>query len=128
MTFGVLGLILTAVVAPVPSLIMGLAFIKRTYGLTVDLASSARILLASAVAGTVTYFVVSELVFASWIRLLLGVVVFVVVLVPALLLTRSITKADVGNLRGMVDGLGALGGLIIKVLSLIERIMIYLKI
>ena len=127
LTFGVLGLILATVVAPVPSLIMGLFFIKRTYGITVDLVSSVRILLSSAVAGVVTYFVVSELVFAAWIRLLLGVALFVAVLVPALLVSRSVTRLDIVNLKLMVGGLGALGVLISKMLVLLERVMTVLR-
>jgi O-antigen/teichoic acid export membrane protein len=127
MEFGVLGLILTTLVASLPSLFMGLRFIKKSYGIYVDWISSGRILLSSALAGIVTYSVVSELVFASWIRLLLGVVVFVVVLVPALLLTRSVTRHDIDNLRLMMGGLGALGGLIGKLLSLLERLMTVLR-
>ena len=60
-------------------------------------------------------------------RLLLGVAIFVLVLVPALLFTRSITKSDVSNLRFMVGGLGILSGLINKVLSLIEKLMTSLR-
>jgi O-antigen/teichoic acid export membrane protein len=127
MTFGVFGLITTAIVAGVPSLIWGLYFIKRTFGMNVDWGSSARILLSSAVAGALTYVIVSELVFAAWIRLLLGVSVFVVVLVPAILLSRAITRSDIGNLKLMVGGLGALGGVINRVLSLLERLMTVLR-
>ncbi len=126
-TFGALGLIFTAIVAVLPSLIMGLIFIKRTYDITVDLVSSMRIFLSSAVSGVLTYFVVSELTFASWIRLLLGVVVFVVVLVPALLLSRSVTRFDIDNLKFVLSGLGALGGLITKLLIFLERLMTFLK-
>ncbi len=127
MTFGVLGLILTAIVAPLPSLIMGLIFVKRTYGITVDLAASTRILLSSAIAGAVTYFAVSELAFAAWIRLIIGVALFVVVVVPALIVTRSVTRFDIANLKDMVGGLGALGGIVNKVLSLLERLMTILR-
>lgn len=127
MTFGVLGLILAVIVTPVPSLIWGLAYIKRTYGMTVDYVSAARILLSSAVTGVVTYFVISELMFAAWIQLLLGVVLFVAVLVPSLLLSRSITRLDIANLKGMMKGLGALGGIINKALSLLEHLMTLLK-
>ena len=116
MMFGVLGLIVTAIVAQVPTIVMGLFFVKRIYGFSVDFAASARILLSSAVAGVVTYFVVSELSFAAWVRLLLGLVIFVVVVVPSLIMSRSITHGDIANLRLMMSGIGALSGLEIQII------------
>jgi hypothetical protein len=86
-----------------------------------------RILLSSAIAGTVTYSVVSLLPFVAWFELLLGVLVFIVVLVPVLLFSRAVTRLDVANLKLMVGGLGALGGLISRLLCLVERIMRFLK-
>lgn len=127
MYFGVLGLITTALTAPLPSLILSILFIRRTYGLTVDWASSFRILFSSLLAAAVTYFVVSELFFAGWIELLLGVCVFVVALVPLLLLSRSVTHGDIANLRFMVGGLGMLSGIFSKLLRLIERLMDFLR-
>jgi stage V sporulation protein B len=127
MSFGVLGLILTALGAGMPSLFMGLHFAMKTYGVTVDWGASVRILLSSAIAGAVTYFVVYELSFAAWIELVLGVLVFVVVLVPALMFSRSVTRVDIVNLKLMVGGLGALGRLIGGLLSLLERVMRFLK-
>ena len=127
MTLGVLGLIITTIVMSLPTIVMGLAFIKKTYGLTVDFISSGRVVLASGLTGTLTYFVVSELVFSAWLRLLLGVVLFVMVVVPALLLSRAVTRSDVVNLKVMAGGLGALGGLVNKALVVIERLMTFLK-
>ncbi len=127
MAFGVSGLILTAIVAQVPTMFMGLFFVKQTYGFTVDFVSSVRILLSSAIAGVVTFFVISALPFAAWIRLLLGLGLFAVVVVPALLLTRSVNRFDIVNLKQMVDGLGALGGIVNKVLNLLERLMTLLR-
>ena len=127
LTFGVLGLIFMTIVAQVPSLVMGVVFVKRTYGITVDLVASVRILFSSAVAGVVTYFVVSELWFAAWLRLLLGVVLFVAVVVPALLLSRAVTRGDIANLKVMTDGLGVLGGLVNKFLAVVERLIVFLR-
>ena len=125
--FGVLGLIITTLTAGLPSLFVSLFWITKHYGLTVDWGSSARILLSSAISGALTFLVISQLGFASWIRLIVGVFIFVVVLVPAMLFSRAITKSDVGNLRSMIGGLGALGGLIGRILNLLEKIIIRLK-
>lgn len=127
MAFGVLGLIATTLIAGLPSLLMGLFFIRKTYGVTVDWRSSAKILLSSAIAASVTFVAVSLLSFSSWIELVLGVIIFAVVFVPSALLTKSVTRSDVANLRGMTTGLGAVGKLLNKILSIIEKLMTTLK-
>jgi hypothetical protein len=106
---------------------MGLAFIKKTYGISVNFGFSIRILLSSGIASGLTFFVVSEVAFAAWIRLLLGAVLFIAILVPALLFSRAVTKADIANIQLIVGGLGVLGGLISKLLALLKRVMVFLK-
>ncbi len=51
-----------------------------------------------------TYVLISELGFSSWIRLIIGIVFFTFVFVVATLLTQTINKYDIENLRGMVSG------------------------
>ena len=127
MNFGVLGLIASTLVSGVPSTFIGLVFIRRTFGMAIDWGSSARILLSSAVAGVLTYLLVTELAFASWIRLLIGAVVFIIIVIPSLLLSRSVTRSDLANLKLMVDGIGTLGGIINRILNLFEKIMDFLR-
>ncbi len=127
MTFGVIGLIATSLAASLPTLILGLRFIGKHYGVSVDWKSSARILLSSIVTATITYFVVSELPFASWIRLITGVTLFVVILVPAMLLTKAVTRTDIDNLRNMIGGLGLVGKLLNSLLNMLEKAMTALR-
>ncbi len=127
MSFGVLGLIATTLVASVPGLFMGLYFIRKTFGITVDWFSSARILLSSAIAGLLTYAFVSLLSLSSWTELLLGLVIFVAVFVPSALLTRALTRSDLANLTTMASGLGAVGNVLIYVLRLMEKLMTFFK-
>ena len=100
---------------------------KKHYSLTVDWRSSAKIILSSALTATLTYAIIAQISFASWIRLLLGVLIFVLILIPTLLFTRSITKSDISNLRSMIGGLGVLSGVISKVLNILEKLMAALK-
>ena len=127
MNFGALGLIITSLTVSIPSLIIGLRFIKEHYAVTVDWKSSAKILLSSAIAATLTYLIVTELTFASWIRLAIGVVIFAVFLVPAMLLTKVLTQSDIGNLREMTSNLGPVGKILNTILTLIEKLMSMLK-
>ncbi len=123
MNYGVLGLITITLVASLPSLLLALGFIKKSYGFTVDWGSSARILISALLSAAVTYFAISMFYFAAFVELLLGVCIFAAVLVPSMLLTGSINRSDIANLRLMAAGVGALGGLINKLLDWVERAM-----
>jgi O-antigen/teichoic acid export membrane protein len=125
--FGVLGLIVSTLTAGLPSIFLSLRWIKRHYDVSVDWSSSARILLSSAVAAAVTFLVNSQLGFASWIRLIVGVVVFVLVVAVAAVLTRAINQSDIGSLRDMTSSLGFVGRLLNKFLGFMEKLMKTLK-
>jgi O-antigen/teichoic acid export membrane protein len=127
MQFGVLGLIVTSLVTGIPTTIIMLYWIRKHYELTVDWRSSAKILLSSAIAAALTYILISELGFSSLIRLIIGVVFFAFVFVTAALLTQTINKSDIENLRGMVSGLGTIGKIFNRVLNIIEKLMETLK-
>ena len=121
--FGVIGLIATTLTAGLPSLFISLYWVKKHYRVTVDWRSSAKIISSSALTAALTYAILAQLSFSSWIRLLFGVLIFVLILIPTMLFTHSITKSDVSNLRFMAGGLGVLSGLINKVLTFIEKLM-----
>jgi hypothetical protein len=121
--FGVLGLIVTSLIAGLPALIWGLLFVRKTYGVSVDWLSSAKILVASAIAASVTFGAISMFDYSSLVELVLGTAIFMIVLVPSALLVRSVSRSDIANLRGMVGSLGAVGRLVSRVLNVLEKIM-----
>jgi len=123
MQYGVLGLIVTSLVPGVPTTIISLFWIKKHYQLTVEWRSSAKILLSSTLAAALTYFLISELSFSSLVRLIIGFIFFVFIFAVATLLTKTIDKLDIENLRGMVSGLGIIGSLISPILNIIEKLM-----
>ena len=127
MNFGVIGLLVTSLTYSIPSLIIGLLFIKKNYGVSVDWGSSAKIILSSEIAAALTYTLIAQLSFASWIRLLIGVVIFLVVFVVAVLLTRTVDKLDIDNFRDMTSSLGLVGKLVNILLTLMEKLMTALK-
>ena len=123
LNFGVLGLIVTSLIEGLPSLVISLYWIRKRYGVTVDWRASAKILLVSAIAAALTYATISAVSFSSWIELLLGAVVFFVTVSAGLLLTRSITRSDINNVKTIANGLGSLGSFINKFLAFVEKIM-----
>jgi O-antigen/teichoic acid export membrane protein len=127
MQLGVLGLIITSLVTGIPTAIISLYWIRKHYELTVDWLSSAKILLSSAIAAVLTYVLILELDYSSLIRLIIGIVFFAFIFVGAVLVTQTINKSDVENLRGMVSGLGVIGKILNRVLNIIEKLMKTLK-
>jgi O-antigen/teichoic acid export membrane protein len=125
--FGIIGLIVTALTAGIPSLIISLFWLKKHYDVTVDWSSSARILLSGAVAAAITYLLVTQLAFSNWIALIVGAIVFLSSFVLAVLLTRAIDRSDINNLRGMLGGLGPLRRPINFFLIFIEKLMNVLR-
>jgi O-antigen/teichoic acid export membrane protein len=127
MHFGVLGLIITSLTASAPSTVIILLWINKHYDLTVEWRSSAKILASSLTAAALTYALVAMLPFSSWIRLIIGLIFFTIIFVVATLLTQTLNKVDLENLRGMTSGLGSIGKAINRILNLIEKIMTSLK-
>ena len=125
--FGVIGLILISLIDGIPSVCISLYWIKKRYNLTVDWNSSARILLSSAIPAMITYIVVAQIDFTGAVRLLLGVLIFFLILIPCMLLTRAITVLDIYNLRNIASGLGALRSPILLVLKTLEKLIKTLK-
>jgi O-antigen/teichoic acid export membrane protein len=121
-TFGILGLLVTNIVAGIPSLLIALWWIKKKFGASIDWGSSIRIVLASAAAAAVTYVAVTQLSISSWITLIIGAVIFFAAYLVTTPMLGAITRADVQNFKEMAKGLGPLALLFNLPLSLIERI------
>jgi O-antigen/teichoic acid export membrane protein len=128
LNFGVLGNIATSLTISIPSLIIALRWIKRNYDLTVDSRSSAKILLSSIIAGTITYLTITQLPLASWIRLLIGVAVFLIAFIIVALFTRTITRQEINNLHAMTKGFGILTKILDKFLNLLEKLITIFKV
>jgi O-antigen/teichoic acid export membrane protein len=121
--FGVIGLIVTALIDGLPSLFISLLFIKNHFGVSVDWVSSGKILLSSIVAAVLTYVLISQLAFSNLIQLVIGVIVFIVVFIFTAVVTRTLNRADVNNLREIIDALGPLRKPLRFLLNLIEKLM-----
>jgi len=121
--FGIVGLIATTLVAGIPSLAVGLWWIKRHFGATIDWVSSTKIFLASAVAAVITHIIISQLSFQYWVELVAGGVTFLIVYLVAAPLIRAVNKNDIDSLREMVSDLGPFSHLFHIPLNIIERLL-----
>ena len=121
--FGVLGLIIYSLIVGFPSLILSLRFIKSHFGVSVDWVSSTKILLSSIAAAILTYVILSQLAFSNLLQLIIGVFVFSAIFVVVAILTKTINRVDVNNLREIINGLGAIRKIFSSLLTLVEKLM-----
>jgi len=120
--FGVIGLIVTILIAGIPSLITGLWWIKKRLALSIDWASSAKILLASTMAAVVTYTTTYQPTIPDWVKLPIGAAVFLIIYAATVPLIGAITKTDIQNLRGMTKQLGPIFPLLNLPLNVMEKL------
>lgn len=127
MNFGIIGLIATLLTCVVPQTFLSLRFIKNKYMASIDWVSSVKILFSSGVTAFLTYVLVSLLSLASWLELIIGVLFFVVVFMFVTLLSRTVSRYDLINLREITSGFGFISKSIKWILNLIEKLMVVLK-
>ena len=121
--FGIIGLIVTTTIVGLPGLFLGLRFIKKNFGVSLDWVSSAKITFSSVAAGVLTYEAVSQLPFSSPIQLVTGVILFVVAFILLAVVTRTVNKADLGNVREIANAMGPLRKPLAALLNLVEKLM-----
>jgi stage V sporulation protein B len=121
--FGVVGLIVANSIAGFPSLFTGLWWIRKHFGATIDLVSSAKIFLASGIAAVVTYLLLSQLNYNYWIELITGGISFLVVYLVIAPLIRAVDKKDVRRLREMLSGLGPFSYVFNIPLKIMEKLL-----
>jgi len=121
--FGVVGLILANLIAGFPSLFTGLWWIRKHFGATIDLVSSAKIFLASGIATVVTYLLLSQLNYNYWIELITGGLSFLAVYLVTAPLIRAVDKKDVRHLREMLSDLGPLSYIFNIPLKIMEKLL-----
>ena len=121
--FGVIGLIFANIITGLPSLLMGLWWIKKHFNATIDWASSAKIFLASGTAAGVTYLLLLQLKSSSWIELAVGGITFSLVYLVTAPLIRAVNKKDVESLREMLSDLGPFSPIFNIPLKTIEKLL-----
>jgi O-antigen/teichoic acid export membrane protein len=99
--FGIVGLIVTSLIAGLPATIWCLHFVKKNFNASLDWVASAKIGFSSASAGLLTYLSVALMPFSSPVQLILGVIIFTLSFLLIAIITRTIGKADSYNCRNL---------------------------
>ncbi len=119
---GIVGLILTGIVAGIPSICLGLYWVWKHYKVKANVNSSFRILAASTLAATATFLVISLITYTDWIQLIIGGLTFLATYVVTAPIMGAINQADIYNLRMIFSGLGIISKLINVPLALMEKL------
>ena len=116
--FGLYWMLIASALTGLPSFLLAIQFIRKRYDATIDFQASIRILVASLVVAAVSYLLVSALTVSEWLKLAVGIVVFLILYLISLPLSGAVNQTDVDDLRGMFHGLGPAR----KVLELLLRV------
>jgi O-antigen/teichoic acid export membrane protein len=117
----VIGTIVGALLAGVPSLVWGLHWIWKHYEAKAELASSLKILAASALAAIISFLTTIVLQTHAWIQLVAGTATFLITFILAAPLIGAVTQSDIDTLRIMFSSLGAVSKIVNIPLRVAER-------
>jgi O-antigen/teichoic acid export membrane protein len=119
---GIVGGILGSLFAGLPSLFAGIYWISKHYEAKIEIGSSIKILLSSAIAAAITYILLDILNSANWMRFTTGVVVFFLVYLLMTPAIGAVTPDDINDLRIMSSGLGILSAVLNVPLTIAEKV------
>jgi len=119
--YGVLGVIVGNIFSGIPSMLWGLHWVWKHYKTRAGFKSSARILAASTLAAAASYLPISLFNMADWIKLIIGLVIFITVYLLGAPLIGAVSVTDIKNLRTMFSGLGIVAKIINILLNIAEK-------
>jgi O-antigen/teichoic acid export membrane protein len=120
--YGITGLIIAGLLAGLPSMVWVLYWIWKHYEAKADFQSSAKILVASALAAVAAYVPTTLFNMANWIRLIFGLVILLTVYVLSAPLIGAVSLTDINNLRTMFSSLGVVTKIINLPLNAAEKV------
>jgi stage V sporulation protein B len=119
---GITGFIIAGVISGVPSTLWVLYWIWKHYGARADFRSSTKILAASAVAAFMAYLPTRFLNAADWIKLIIGLAVFLAVYVLGAPIIGAVSLGDLNTLRTMFSSMGTVSKIMNIPLKAAEKV------
>jgi O-antigen/teichoic acid export membrane protein len=112
----ILGILLSAL----PSMVWGLYWVWKRFGVKADFLGSAKIFAASSIAAIATFLFLYIFPAAAWITLVSGFAVFMLIYLAGAPLIGAVSQTDVDNLRAMFSNLGLVSKLLEIPLKFVE--------
>jgi len=120
-TYGMVGILLTMIIAPRAGWLYQIIWARRNTELTVDWSSTARIYATSLLAAIIAYLLIYVPKLRGWPALLVGGLTYLVVYLFGLPLSGALKRSDVDQFEALVDELGPLGRIGGWIISLLGR-------
>jgi O-antigen/teichoic acid export membrane protein len=121
-TFGITGLIVANIFAGVPSMVWVLYWIWKHYEAKPDFQSSGKILLASAIAAVTAYLPTYFLNTANWVKLVVGLTIFLTVYILGAPVVGAVSQSDIINLRTLFSGIDIVSKIMDLPLNAAEKV------
>ena len=121
--FGIVGLLLTMIVAPRAGHLYALWWVRRNFGFSLDWRASAKIYLSSGVPYLAMHFFLDYLRLGDWQELLLGGGLFVVLYIFLIYVFRTLDVGDIRDLRPILGHMGPLTPVFNVILSIFEKVL-----
>ena len=122
-SYGIPGVLVGSAISGIPSMCWGLYWIWKHYRAKADFTCSAKILTASVIAAIITYASLGFINFAEWIRLMVGMTIFLAIYIFTAPAIGAVTQADINNFRSVFSGLGVISKLVNIPLKAAERMV-----
>ncbi|MFA5870262.1 MAG: polysaccharide biosynthesis C-terminal domain-containing protein, partial [Candidatus Bathyarchaeia archaeon] len=120
-TYGITGLIVATIIAPLPSILYSVYWIKRNMGLTPEWISSAKIYASAFAALAATLALTTFIPLTPWPRLILGGATYLATYLATLKLTRTLNGEDYRMFRAIIGDTGPLAKPLAKLLEAFEK-------
>lgn len=117
--FGIIGVILTMLIAPLPGYAYSLFWVKRNLGLSPDWGSSGRIYL-SVIPSTLLTLIFVGTQSNLWVELFVGSAIFILLFLVMIKVLRVLDHTDYEMFRAIVGDTGVLALLVNRMIDLIE--------
>lgn len=126
-TYQIVGLLTCMIIANMPFPLLGIWWIKRALGFSIDFKSSAKLYATALVSGFATYLILPILGPGDLKDIVIGGAIFLVLYSIFLLVTRAVDRTDITNLRELLAGLGPLTGLFDHLLSIADKVLMLIS-
>jgi stage V sporulation protein B len=125
-TMGITGMLICSFISGVPSLFISLYFLRKKYGVKIDLKVSSRILLSSTIAALAVYGFTTIFPLGNYLNLIVGIFIFLTLFLVCTPLVGAINSADIQLLRVMFNDLGIVTKFIEIPLKFMEKVSIHI--
>jgi O-antigen/teichoic acid export membrane protein len=120
---GIPGLILTNLTTSIISAIFAYSWIKKHFGITVNIQNTIKIFLATLFSVIITKLYLNQFIMVPVMQLISGGIILSISYAFGIIMLGAIKKDDIENLRKLANSFGPMSKNVVKVLNLIERLI-----